>query len=319
MTKAAVIIPNLNGQAYLEDCLESLRGQSEKDFVTIVIDNGSTDESCRLVKERFPEVVLKRFSKNTGFCHAVNAGIRCSEAPYVILLNNDTRCRPDFVRELIACMERHPDAFSCQAKMLSMRDPAVIDDAGDFYCALGWAFTDARGKDASSFEDERKIFSSCAGAAVYRRSLLEKTGLFDERHFAYLEDVDICWRANILGHPSYLAPRALVLHAGSASTGSSYNEFKVRHTSRNSVYLLCKNMPAAQVLLNLPLLLAGFACKWAFFARLGYGRLYLRGLAAGAAMGRPEDRVPFKRENLKNYIRIQLQLWRNTVRRLCGI
>ena len=90
MQEVTVIIPNLNGESFLKDCLSSLREQTYKDFEVILVDNGSSDNSVSFVQENFPEVRIHRFTVNTGFCHAVNAGIRMSVSPYVILLNNDT-------------------------------------------------------------------------------------------------------------------------------------------------------------------------------------------------------------------------------------
>ena len=165
-----------------------------------------------------------------------------------------------------------------------------------------------------------RIFSACAGAAIYRRSMLERTGLFDELHFAYLEDVDLGYRARILGFENAYEPSAVVLHAGSATSGSRYNEFKIRCSARNNVYLIYKNMPALQILLNSPFLAAGFAIKLLFFLKKGYGGVYAEGLREGLVLcASPEGRarrVRFKGGNPGNYIRIQAQLWINIFRRL---
>lgn len=120
-----------------------------------------------------------------------------------------------------------------------------------------------------------------AEAAIYRRKLFEKIGLFDEAHFAYLEDIDLGYRANIYGYKNVFAPKAEVLHAGSAVSGSRHNAFKVSLSSRNSIYLIYKNMPVLQVLLNLPFLLVGFLIKTLFFVKKGLGREYIKGLKKG--------------------------------------
>ncbi len=313
MNKAAVIIPNLNGRAYLERCLTSLEKQSEKAFSVILVDNGSTDDSVSYVKEHFPRVILKELSENTGFCHACNEGIRMSREPYVILLNNDTECGEDFVREMIRAIEEDQKLFSCSAKMLSMDDPSRMDDAGDLYNALGWAFARGKGKSAVEYNRRASIFASCGGAAIYRRSLLEVTGLLDEAHFAYLEDMDLGYRARIYGYRNAFAPRALVLHKGSASSGSRYNAFKVRLASRNSVYLIYKNMPLLQVILNAPLLAAGFLLKWFFFIGKGLGMEYAKGVGRGLRGCRTLRKVPVKRKNLPHYLRIQWELWVNLI------
>ena len=315
MNRAAWIIPNLNGIAYIRGCLDSLAEQSCRDFETVVIDNGSEDGSAQVIEEEYPWVKLKKLSRNTGFCHAVNLGIRMSDAPVVILLNNDTVCRPDFVRELLSGIERHPKAFSCCSSMRRLDKQDLLDDAGDYYCVLGWAFAAGKDREASLYAKERKVFASCGGASAYRRDYLEKTGLFDEKHFAYLEDIDIGYRARILGYENWYIPSAQVLHAGSASSGSRYNRFKVLHTSRNSIYLIYKNMPLPQILLNFPFLLAGWLIKAVFFARRGYLREYMRGSAAGLSYCRREKKVKFERRNLIHYGTIQAELWLNLFRR----
>ena len=109
---------------------------------------------------------------------------------------------------------------------------------------------------------------------MYRKDYLERTGLFDEAHFAYLEDVDLGYRARIAGFYNVMEPAAVVYHAGSGFSGSRYNAFKISHSSRNNVYLIYKNMPLFQLVLNAPFLLAGFGIKILFFARKGFGGIY---------------------------------------------
>ena len=140
MQIATVVIPNLNGMKYLKDCLDSLRRQTRTDFSVILIDNGSTDGSADYVAQNYPGVRVERFSENRGFCGAVNAGIRMSSTRYVILLNNDTICDAQFVEQLVAAMEAHPDCFAGRSRMVQMADPSRMDNGGDFYCALGWAY-----------------------------------------------------------------------------------------------------------------------------------------------------------------------------------
>ena len=191
--KTTVVIPNYNGRNYLQDCLTSLLEGSEVPAI-IVVDNGSADESAAMVKEKFPMVKLIALPENRGFSAAVNIGIHETGTEYIFLLNNDTVVLKDTIEELEAAMERHPKAFSVAAKMLQMKNPELIDSAGDFYCALGWAF--ARGKDrkTEAFSKETSVFSACAGAALYRKAVFEKIGDFDENHFAYLEDIDVASR-----------------------------------------------------------------------------------------------------------------------------
>lgn len=310
--RSTIVIPNYNGMQYIEACLRSLSGEPAH---IIVVDNGSVDGSRELVQEKFPEIEMKCLDRNHGFCKAVNTGIENSKTTYVILLNNDTKVQPGFVAALEHSMDRNPQAFSGAAQLRNLHRPELIDDAGDYYCALGWAFALGRDKPVRAYQEERHIFSACGGAAILRKRMLDRIGRMDENHFAYLEDVDLGYRARICGYVNLYIPQAVVYHAGSGVSGSRYNKFKVDLTSRNSIYLIYKNMPLLQIVLNLPLLFAGFAIKTLFFVRKGLGKEYVKGLGRGFRLCASEEgrrnKVRFRRENLKNYIRIQLELWRN--------
>ena len=137
MCEVSIVIPNYNGKAYLKDCLDSLLCQTEKDLDIVVVDNGSSDGSVLYVKSEYPGVRILELGKNYGFCRAVNEGIQASDSPYVILLNNDTKAEPGFVQELLLGIKRHPKAFSCASRMVKMKEPAKLDDGGDYYnCAI---------------------------------------------------------------------------------------------------------------------------------------------------------------------------------------
>ena len=304
----------------MQDCLQSLQeqGPDAPEFDILVVDNGSHDNSLELIGEGFPRVKVMALPENTGFCHAVNVGIQAAETPYVILLNNDTRVEPGFVSGLIHAIERNPKIFSVSASMRMWDAPELLDGAGDRYCVLGWAYSRGKGRPADKYPQPREVFSACGGAAVYRREVFEKIGLFDEAHFAYLEDLDIGWRARIYGYHNYYEPSARVIHFGSASTGSRYNEKKTSLASANSVYVAGKNMAALQLLLNLPFLITGFFIKFLFFCGKGMGKLYLKGLVEGGRkLLSPEGRgrkVRFRFSRLGNYLAIQWQLYLNLIR-----
>ena len=198
--------------------------------------------------------------------------------------------------------------------MLQFHDREKIDDAGNFYNALGWAFALGKGKPAADYNKERKIFSACGGAAIYRKDLLEELGYFDEEHFAYLEDMDIGYRAQIAGYENWYFPKAKVYHVGSGTSGSRYNQFKIRYSSRNNIYMIYKNMPILQIVLNMPLLVAGFTVKLLFFSFKGYGREYAAGIKNGFSICK-KNKVRFQWKHMGNYCRIQIQLWVNLIRR----
>ena len=315
--------------------MDSLMAQSFTDFSVILVDNASTDGAMDVFSEwmtekgskewasgadtnGIPRVTYICLKKNTGFSHAVNLGIRRAAGEYVFLLNNDTRVERDCLSELVRFMDAHENVFSAGAKMLAMSTPEYVDDCGDYYNALGYAIAAGKGKKSADFKAEREIFSACAGAAIYRTRMFSRIGLFDENHFAYLEDVDVGYRARLCGLSNYIVPTAVVYHAGSAVSGSRHNAFKVRLSSRNSIYLIYKNQPLLQRLLNLPFIFTGILVKFLYFCKKGLGVVYLKGTAAGIRFCFTKEadrhRVRFQPENLRYYVRIQLELWRNLFR-----
>ena len=315
--KTTIIIPNYNGLSFMEPCFEALEKQTTKDFKILVVDNGSTDGSVEWLKEReIPSIFLP---ENTGFSGAVNVGIRAADTPYVILLNNDTKVAPHYVEALERAMDRSEKIFSVSSKMIQMYHPDLMDDAGDMYSVLGWAFQRGVGRPEKLYKKSCRVFTACAGAAIYRREFLEKTGLFDEEHFAYLEDTDIGYRARLLGYENWYEPSAKVYHVGSGTSGSRYNLFKIRYSSRNNIYLIYKNMPVLQILLNLPVFILGFSAKLVFFASKGYGKEYLAGIKNGFFICRkPENRakkIRFEWKRLGTYFVIEWELFINVFRR----
>lgn len=319
MAQVTVIIPNYNGIRFLKDCLEALFSQEDSPaYQVVVVDNGSGDKSLELLKAQFPQVQVIALSSNTGFCHAVNVGIRAAKTPYVILLNNDTKVFPRFVRALYDAIEARPRAFAVNAQMVMWDDPDLLDDAGDRYCVLGWAYARGKGKPAAAYGHPAEIFSACGGASIYRQSILEEIGLFDEAHFAYLEDLDIGWRARIRGYRSYYEPSARVIHYGSASSGSRYNEWKAKMAASNSVYVIAKNMPLLQWIWNLPFLVTGFIIKFLFFCKKGLGEQYWNGIREGmrkaCSPAGKARKVKFQWKNLRHYLAVQWQFYINTLR-----
>lgn len=323
VSKTAVVIPNYNGIKFLPDCLSSLKKQSVRDFDVIVVDDCSSDNSLNEIACNFSWVTSVKRKENGGFAAAVNDGIRLARengAQYVILLNNDTVVDDFFVEKMIRAIEEDEKIFSVQAKMLSLNEPEVIDDAGDFYTVLGWAYARGKGKSASQYGKKGKIFAACAGAAIYRVTIFDRIGYFDEAHFAYLEDIDIGYRAALYGYYNTYEPAAVVYHAGSGTSGSRYNEFKIRLAARNSVYLIYKNQTWLQIVWHFIPLLTGFVIKQLFFIIKGYGNVYHKAVVEGLKDIRRKDfqakRTGIVKGHFKDALKVECQLWINIFRKL---
>jgi GT2 family glycosyltransferase len=248
---ATVVIPNWNGRELLPICLDSLRRQSMPADV-IVVDDGSTDGSAGLVRERYPEVRLIELGENRGFAAAVNAGIRASRSDCVALLNNDAEAAPGWLAGLVEALDTHADAGSAASKMLDYADRTRIDGAGDAFTWVGNAYRIGHGeRDLGQYDAPAWVFGACAGAAIYRRQMLDALGLFDEAFFAYYEDADLSFRAQLAGYSCRYVPEAVVYHVGSATTGRSSDRTLYLQT-RNRIALVLKNYPARFLAEKLP-------------------------------------------------------------------
>lgn len=310
--KVTIIIPNYNGKHFMEPCLASLAKQTYKNFEILVVDNASSDGSLAYMKEHYPDIKVIALDKNYGFSKAVNVGIKHSRTPFVILLNNDTTVDPHYVEEMVKAIEKSPKIFSVSSKMIQMYHPDLIDSAGDLYTILGWGVCRGSGRPVSNYQEPDEIFTACAGAAIYRRSAFSRIGYFDENHFAYLEDIDVGYRAKIYGYKNMYCPTALVYHVGSGTSGSKYNSFKVRLSARNNIYLCYKNMPLLQLILNIIPITLGYLVKSAFFLKIGFLKDYLSGIKEGLQTAKKQKKVPFKLRHLLNYLKIEIELIQHT-------
>jgi GT2 family glycosyltransferase len=247
-----VIVVNWNGRSYLEKCLSSLAAQTYPAFEIIVVDNGSIDGSATWVSEKYPEIRLIVNPDNRGFAVANNQGIALGRGAYLALLNNDAWAEPDWLMELVAAVKADPQLGMAASKMMFVNQPAVINSTGICVDRSGISWDRSGGREAGSTDCEPAfVFGPCAGAALYRRELFETIGSFDEDFFAYLEDVDLAWRAQWRGWKAIYVPSARVYHVHSA-TGHEGSSLKTYLLARNKIQLLVKNYPMPELMLFLP-------------------------------------------------------------------
>jgi hypothetical protein len=267
MPRVDVIIPNRNGRRVLPGCLEALGAQTLRDFSVLVVDDASTDGSAAWVRENFPWVGVTELPRNLGFAGAVNAGIRATAAPYVALLNSDAQPAAAWLAELVAAAEKHPEVGSCASKLVFPE--GTVNSAGHAFLLRGHAIDIGFGEpERQEFAQPRYVFGACAGAALYRRRMLETVGLFDEDFFMLMEDVDLDFRAQLMGWRCLYVPTAVVVHRH-AATRSALGQLNYYYLARNSLYCALKNLPAS---LWLKHLLAFARYQWsAAFEWTAYG------------------------------------------------
>lgn len=240
---ASVIIPNWNGLQHLETCLTSLCHQSFQEFEVILADNGSSDGSQSYVREHFPGVRLLELGENRGFTGACNAGYAVSRGDFVILLNNDTEARSDWLEAVVDAFQRHPEAGIIASKILLFERRDHLHAAGDFYRRDG--IPGNRGvwqRDVGQFDREETVFGACGAAAAYRRRMLDEIGFLDDAFYFSCEDVDIAWRAWLSGWQVRYVPGAVIYHKLKATGGSVTGSY---YDGRNFLYVIWKDYPSS--------------------------------------------------------------------------
>jgi GT2 family glycosyltransferase len=238
----SVVVPNWNGRNWLPACLDAIARQERAPDEVIVIDNGSADGSLEYLQARHPAVRVHALGANTGFAHAANCGLAVATGSFVALVNTDVVLAPDWLRRVAAALEGDPAAASIACKMLSLDRPDVVYDAGDILRRDGACEQRGRfGRDDGRWDVPGEVFGACAGAALYRRDAALEVGGFDERYFAYLEDVDLALRLHLAGWRCRYEP-AVALHAGQGSS----HQLPHGHlfmVQRNSLLLMAKAFP----------------------------------------------------------------------------
>jgi GT2 family glycosyltransferase len=275
----AVVIPTWNGRELLEAALRSLAGQTFREFQVVIVDNGSTDGTADYVRTAHRGVELVALEGNRGFAAAVNAGVGATDAEYVALLNNDMELDPEWLASLVAALDDDPGAGSAASKLRMLREPGLLDGAGDLVTWYGATWRRGHGEpDRGQYDEPGVVASPCAGAALYRRRALEEVGAFDERFFAYLEDADWGLRAQLAGWPCLWVPSAVAYHLGGA-TSRRMGDLETELIARNTLALVLKSFPAGRLLAWSPLILGYQAYTLARAVGRGSWRAVVRGWA----------------------------------------
>jgi hypothetical protein len=221
----------------------------------IVVDNGSNDGSVEYVERNYPQVLLIRNKENLGFAKANNIGIEAAKGEYIATLNNDTIVDSHWLSELVKAAEGNRNVGMVASKMIRPFPYDIIDSTGVVIDKAGTSYDRGQGEqDLGRFETTQEVFGPCAGAALWRRDMLAQIGPFDEDYFAYLEDVDLAYRARLYGWRCIYTPKAIVYHVHSASSGGAGSAFKYYMIARNRLWTIFKDFSIKQMIVYFPLI-----------------------------------------------------------------
>ncbi len=285
MNKPVVVIPNLNGEDDLRACVDSLLAQTLEPYI-IIVDNASVDGSVALIQKHYPDLELILHDVNTGYTGGVNPGYERAielDASYVAPFNNDAIADKNWLRELVDTLDGSPAVGIATPKVLSA-DGTNLDSTGDYYTNWGLAYPRGRGEaDKGQYDDLTEVFAGSGAASLYRVAMLREIGLLDQDFFAYYEDMDISFRAQLAGWQVAYVPGSRVYHA-TGTTSGKIKGFTTYQALKNQPLLLFKNVPK-QYLWTIGWRF--FLAHTLFFIRAisrGQGWVALRGDAAGTKL-----------------------------------
>ena len=282
----SIVIVTWNGREHLDACLAAVAAQQGVVAETILVDNGSTDGTVEHVRTWYPWVRLVPLTENRGFAAGTNAGAREARGRFVALLNNDTVPDAGWLRALLASVDESGPFLLATSLVVYMHDPQRVDSAGDGLLRAGGAFKRHHGERVDSALEPAEVFGVCGAACLMPRRVFEELRGFDEDFFASHEDVDLSYRARLLGYRCRYVPGAVVRHRGSATIGR-VSAFGVFHGQRNLEWVFVKNTPGALMLRTLPAHLVYTAAAGLHFARMGRLGPFLRAkMAAAGGLGR---------------------------------
>ncbi len=254
----SIVIVNYNGINLLRRCMESLASTEYPNFDIILVDNNSTDGSINFIKDNFPSCKIIPLHNNVGFSRANNLAARESSSKYLVFLNNDTYVDPNWLKELVAVIDNDDSIVIAQSLLL--KPNGEVDSSGDFATKYGIAYSSK----ASDLDGPHQILSAKGAAMIIRRDFFLSLGGFDEDFFITFEDVEIGWKANILGYKVVIVPTSIVYHLGGA-TANKMNSIMTFHGLKNQLSLLTTHFEASRSMI----------CLGLYFARLivGFFRL----------------------------------------------
>ena len=247
----AVIILNWNGSALLREFLPAVIKTTDPAIGRVIVaDNGSTDDSLKVLADDFPEVEVIAFDRNYGFAEGYNKALDITRYPYTVLLNSDVATGENWLKPLYDFMQSHPEAGGCQPKVLSSREPERFEYAGacgGFIDRHGYPY--CRGRifdtceiDRGQYDSEIEVFWATGAALMVRTSLYLEAGGLDASFFAHMEEIDLCWRILLKGYKLYAVPASTVYHLGGGSLPPD-SPRKVYLNFRNNLLMLHKNVP----------------------------------------------------------------------------
>ena len=263
----SIIILNYNGKNFLKDCIDSIKSETNGNFEIIVVDNASPDNSGQEIKMKYQDCKFILNKKNVGIPEGLNIGIKNSDGEFIILMNNDVKVTKGWLDGFFHAYQKNGTALY-QPKFLKMKNPEILDGTGDMINLFGFGFARGKGQIDKGKHIEIEEISYASGTCMFLpRKIIDVIGYFDQKLFAYHEELDFGWRARLYGYKSYYVPQSVIHHFGSAGWGWTSQKFYF--LERNRWLVLLKNYSLKTIIKLFPSLLLIEIIMIGFFAKKG--------------------------------------------------
>jgi len=264
----SIIILNYNAGSLLLDCINSILKTNYQNYEIIVVDNASNDQSHIKCKEKFPDIHIIENSENLGYCEGNNVGIRKAKGDYIIVLNPDTIVDPNWIQELIFAYKKFGDGLY-QPKFLTTTDHNTIMSTGNMIHLFGFGFSRGKGELDEGKFNEHEIIGYASGTCLFTTAkIFKKLGMFDSFLFAYHDDLDLGWRAAMIGIPSHYAPKSIVYHPPEGFS-FKWSDFKFYLLERNRQYCLLTHYSRSTFFKLIPVLTLVEISVFLFYLKKG--------------------------------------------------
>lgn len=282
--KISVVIPNWNGENTLGASIDSLLKQTLESNI-IVVDNGSSDKSLEILENDYPQVTVLKHKNNKGFAGGVNTGINKAiedGSIFVALFNNDAVADKNWLMNLYRKLSKQTNVGIVTPKML-LADMTTIDSTGEMMTIWGLPYPRGRDKKTiNKYDKSIKIFGASGGASLYRITMLKETGLFDKDFFAYYEDIDLSYRAQLLNWEVLYVPESIIYHSVGTTSGK-IKGFTTYQTMKNLPWLVLKNTPNRYIFSVLYRFCFAYILFYISAVQRGYGIYATKGLIVSLA------------------------------------
>lgn len=252
--KISIILLHYNEPQLTLRCLKSLEKLTYKNIEIILVDNGSREEISTFIKNVPRNLKVIRNKNNLGYAEGNNVGYKIATGKYILLLNNDAIVTKNFLEPLLKKLKSEKDIAAVQPKIMQYPRKEYIDSVGSYFIPSGFLYHFGHNKkDKTKFDESATVFSMKGACMLFKKEVLQKTGLFDPDYFAYFEETDLCQRIWMAGYKLVYTPDSFIYHEGGQTSNKLPSAFVQYNSYKNRIFTYCKNFETVTLLKVLPI------------------------------------------------------------------